>query len=73
MWWIILIIFLLVLIAIFNSPFGRIAVAVGVIAIGCVLISWITGVAFLITIAKACAVLIVVLIVAQILMLMFGF
>ena len=51
-----------------NYTFGKIVIGATVIAVGLKLLSWITGVSFLVTLAKGCVVIIVVTIVGVILL-----
>ena len=68
MGWIVLIIILAVIAACLESLPGKLVAGSAVIAIGCLLLRWITGVELFITLAKACAVIIVLLIVGIILL-----
>lgn len=58
----------IIIVAIFfvclDTSAGKIVIGTGVVAIGLLLIYWITGFSFLITLAKTCAVMIVITIVA---------
>lgn len=64
------IIFLIV--CFFKSSWGKVICGAGVLALGLVLISKITGFEFLMILAKICAVIIIVAIVSGILMALFG-
>ena len=72
MFWIVIIIICAIIAACLDSVLGKIVIGAAVVAIGLLLLSWITGVGFLITLAKACAVIIVVAIVGAILMAIIG-
>ena len=72
MFWIVVIIICAIIAASLDSVLGKIVIGATVVAIGLLLLSWITGVVFLITLAKACAVIIVVSIVGAILMAIIG-
>ena len=50
-----------------ESIFGKIVFGAAVVAIGLLLLRWITGVGLFITLAKACAIIMVVTIVAALL------
>ena len=50
-----------------DTSIGKVVIGSAVAAIGLLLLSWITGVAFFITLAKVCAIIIVVGIVGAIL------
>ena len=68
MFWIIAIIICAVIAASLDSTLGKIVIGAAVAAVGFLLISWITGISFLVTLAKVCAVVIVVVIVGTILL-----
>ena len=68
MFWGIAIIIIAVIIASLDSGLGQVVIAAAVTAIGLLLLSWITGIGFLVTLAKGCAVIIVVAIVGTILL-----
>lgn len=72
MFWIVVIIICAVIAASLDSILGKIVFGAAVIAIGLLLLSWITGMSFLITLAKVCAVVIVVAIVGAILLAIIG-
>ena len=63
MFWGIVIIAILIISACLESVIGKIIFGSTIIAIGFLLLSWITGISFFITLAKICAVIIVVIIV----------
>ena len=63
MLWGIIIIGILIISACLESVTGKIIFGSATIAIGFLLLSWITGIGFLVTLAKICAVIIVVIIV----------
>lgn len=68
MWWVVGIIILMVLL----GSLGPLGIAVGVVGIGLLLIAWISGMSIFVTLAKVCGVIIVIIIVAAILMFIFG-
>lgn len=68
MGWIFMIAIVTFLVAILDSLPGKFVVGASVVAVGLLLLKWITGVAFFITLAKACAVVIVIVIVGAILL-----
>ena len=72
MFWVIVIIICAVIAASLDSLLGKIVIGAAVVAIGLLLLSWITGMSFLITLAKVCAVIIVVAIVGAILLAFIG-
>ena len=72
MFWVIVIIICAVIAASLDSLLGKIVIGAAVVAIGLLLLSWITGMSFLITLAKVCAVIIVVAIVGAILLAIIG-
>lgn len=72
MFWIVVIIIVALIAASLDSVLGKIVIGSAVVAIGLLLLAWITGVSFLLTLAKACAVIIVVAIVGAILMAIIG-
>lgn len=61
MGWVILIVIVALIAAFLDSLPGKIVAGSSVVALGLLLLSWITGFSFLITLAKVCAVIIVVL------------
>jgi hypothetical protein len=72
MFWIVVIIICAIIAASLDSVLGKIVIGATVVATGLLLLSWITGVGFFMTLAKACAVIIVVSIVGAILMAIIG-
>ena len=72
MFWIVVIIICAIIAASLDSVLGKIVIGAAVVAIGLLLLSWITGISFLITLAKVCAVVIVVAIVGAILLAIIG-
>lgn len=68
MGWIIGIIAFIIIGMCADSGLGGIILAIGVVAIGLLLLSWITGAGFFVVLAKACAVIVVVIIVAIVVM-----
>ena len=73
MFWIVLLIICVLIAACLDSVLGKIVIGASVVAIGLLLLSWITGISFLITLAKVCAVIIVVTIAGAILLWIGGF
>lgn len=67
MFWIIVIVIVALIAMWLDSVFGKIVFGSAIIALGLLLLYWITGLTVLITLAKACAVIMVVVIVAAIL------
>ena len=67
MFWIIVIIIVTLIAVSLESIFGKIVFGAAVVAIGLLLLRWITGVGLFITLAKACAIIMVVTIVAALL------
>ena len=67
MFWIVVIVICAIIAASLDSLIGKIVIGAAVVAIGLLLLSWITGVSVLVTLAKACAVIIIVTIVGAIL------
>ena len=72
MGWVALFIVLMILGACLESVPGKIVIGSGVAAIGSLLLAWITDVDFFISFAKACAVVIVVVITCVILLAIIG-
>lgn len=68
MGWVVLIVIVALIAAFFDSIPGKIVAGATVIALGLLLLSWITGFVFLITLAKGCAVIIVVVLVGAVLL-----
>ena len=72
MFWIVVIVICAVIAACLDSVLGKIVIGAMVVAIGLLLLSWITGISFLITLAKVCAIIIVVVVVGSILLAIIG-
>lgn len=72
MFWVIVVIICAVIAASLDSVLGKVVIGAAVVAIGLLLISWITGMGFLITLAKLCAVIIVVAIIGAVLLAIIG-
>lgn len=72
MFWIVVIIICAIIAASLDSVLGKIVIGSAVVAIGLLLLSWITGISFLVTLAKVCAAIIVVAIVGAILLAIIG-
>ncbi len=68
MGWIILIVGLLVVSFCMESKAGKVILGCGVVAASLVFLSWLTGVSFLMTLAKLCVVIIVLIVVGLILL-----
>lgn len=67
MGWIILLIIVGLVAAFADSIVGRIVLSAAVVAVGLLLLRWITGIALFVTLSKVCAVVIVIVIVGAIL------
>lgn len=72
MFWIVVIIIVVLIAASLESKLGKIVFGAGVVAIGCLLLRWITGLALFVTFAKVCAIIMVVTIVAALLIAIFN-
>ena len=72
MFWIVAIIIVAVIASFMDSGLGKLVMSAGVIAIGLLLLKWITGVELFITLAKACAIIIVVVIIGMIVLAIAG-
>ena len=73
MFWIIEIVIICAIVAsIFDSTFGRFVIGASVVAIGLLLLKWITGIGFFVTLAKVCAAVIVVAVIGAILLAIIG-
>jgi len=70
--WIVFFVVLGVVATCLDSVPGKVVFGSAVLAIGLLLISWITGAEFLITLAKICAVVIVIVVVGVILLAIVG-
>lgn len=68
MFWIVVLVIFAVIAVSLESTAGKIVFGAAVLALGLLLLAWIMDVSFLITLAKVCAVVIVVTIVAALLM-----
>lgn len=68
MFWIVVIIIVALIAASLDSVFGKVVIGSAVVAIGLLLLAWITGVSFLLTLARVCAAIIVITIVLAILL-----
>ena len=62
MLWVVIVI-VAIIFAILDTSAGKIVIGTGIVAIGLLLIYWVTGFSFLITLAKTCAVMIIITIV----------
>ena len=72
MGWIVAIVIFAIIAAALDSIAGKIVFGSGVVAIALLMLSWITGFAFLITLAKACAVIIVIALAVALLLAIIG-
>lgn len=72
MFWVVVIIICAVIAASLDSVFGKVVFGSAVVAIGLLLLRWITGISFLVTLAKVCAVIIVITIVGAMLLAILG-
>ena len=72
MFWIIVIIICAIIAVSLDSLLGKIVFASAVVAIGCLLLRWITGLALFVILAKVCAIIMVVTIVAALLIAIFN-
>lgn len=72
MFWVIAIIIVAVIAAGLDSVPGKVVAGAAVVAIGLLLLSWITGISFLVTLSKVCAAVIVIVIVGVILLALIG-
>lgn len=70
--WIVFFVVLGIVATCLDSVPGKVVFGSGVLAIGLLLISWITGAGFLISLAKMCVVVIVIVIVGAILLAIIG-
>lgn len=67
MWWVVLIVIVALIAMSLESIIGKIVVGAAVVAIGLLLLRWITGLTIFVTLAKVCAIVMVVAIVGAIL------
>ena len=72
MFWVVVIIIVALIAVGLESIPGKIVAGASVLAIGLLLLRWITGVALFVTLAKACAVVIVITIVGTVLLALIG-
>lgn len=72
MGWIILIVIVAIIAACLDSVAGKLTFGGAVVAIGSLLLRWITGLSIFVTLAKLCAILMVVVIVGALLMAIIG-
>ena len=68
MGWICVIVIISLLVTILDSLPGKIIAGASSVAVGSLLLKWITGIVFFATLAKVCAVVIVIVIVGAILL-----
>lgn len=69
---VILIVVVAIIAACLDTVLGKIVIAAGVVAIGFLLLAWITGLHLFITLAKVCAVIMVVTVIGAIVMAIIG-
>ena len=72
MGWAVLIIALMIISACMESKTGKIILSAGMIALGCLVVDLITGMGLFVTLAKLCAIVIVVVIVGVIVLAIIG-
>lgn len=72
MFWVIVIIIVALIAVSLESILGKVVFGAGVVAIGLLLLRWITGLALFVTLAKVCAIVMVVTIVAALLIAIFS-
>ena len=72
MFWVIVIIIVALIAVSLESILGKIVFGAGVVAIGLLLLRWITGLVIFVTLAKVCAIIMVVTIVAALLIAIFN-
>ena len=72
MFWVVMIVIVAIVAACLDSVFGKIVFGAIVLAIGALFLYWITGGAFLVTLAKGCAVTVVVTITGVLLLAIFS-
>lgn len=72
MGWIVLVVIVALIAVCLDSVFGKIVIGAAVVAIGFLLLAWITSLHFFITLAKVCAVIMVVTVTGAILIAIVG-
>ena len=72
MGWTIAIIVVAIILACMDSALGKVALGAGVVAIGFLLLDWITDIGIFVVLSKVCAVVIVLIILWAILAAIFG-
>lgn len=72
MFWVIFVIVVILFAMLMDSEVGKLAVGLGIAAIGLLLLKWITGWGFFVVLAKICAVLLVLIVIGVVLMNLFG-
>ena len=72
MGWAVLIIALMIISACMESKTGKIILSAGMIALGCLVLDLITGMGLFVTLAKLCAIVIVVVIIGVIVLAIIG-
>lgn len=70
--WIVLIVIVAIIAVCLDTTFGKIVIGAGVVAIGFLLLAWITSLHFFIVLAKICAVIMVVTVTGAILIAIVG-
>ena len=66
MFWAVVIIAIIIIGFCMDSDIGKIILVAGVIALGMLLLTWITGIEIFVTLAKICAVIIILIIIGVI-------
>ena len=72
MFWVVLLVIVGIIAAFVDTIVGKIVIGAVVVALDLLLLSWITGLAFLITLAKVCAIIIVITITGALLLAIIG-
>ena len=72
MFWVVVIIIVALIAASLESVLGKIVFSAAVVAIGLLLLRWITGLAVFVSLAKTCAIIMVVTVVAALLIAIFN-
>ena len=72
MGWIVAIIIVAIILACMDSALGKVALVAGAVALGFLLLEWITDIGIFVVLSKVCAVIIVLIILWAILAAIFG-
>ena len=72
MFWMVVVIIVAIIAACLDSVIGKIVLGASIVALGLLLLSWISGISFLVALAKICAAIIVITIVGAILLAIIG-